>query len=111
MLTPMPGWALCKTVPHSTTTIAGLYIPTDVDKDVKTEGVAEVVAVTAPRAGPAGVEVGDRIVYRGFLRFANQVGHLMGSDRDCEFFLLNVKDVLAVVEGSGTIGIHGEYRV
>jgi hypothetical protein len=35
----------------------------------------------------------------------------MGSDRDCEFFLLNVKDVLAVVEGSGTIGIHGEYRV
>lgn len=110
-LIPMPGWALCKTAPHSTTAISGIYLPTDIDKNVKSEGVAEIVAFTAPHVGPSGVEVGDKVIYRGFLRFANQVGHLLGSDRDCEFFLLNLKDVLAVVEGSGVIGINGEYRV
>jgi co-chaperonin GroES (HSP10) len=110
-LIPLPGWVLCRTLEHKTTTSSGLFLPKDVDKDVKSEGAAMIVAVTPPHVGPAGVEVGDKILYRGFLRFANQVGHLLGSDRDCEYFFLSAKDILAVVEGSGSIGLHGEYQV
>jgi co-chaperonin GroES (HSP10) len=110
-LTPLPGWALCRTLEHSMETTSGLVLPKDIDKDVKSEGAAIVVAVTPPHKGLAGIEVGDKILYRGFLRFANQVGHFLGSQRDCEYFFLNVKDVLAVIEGTGSIGLHGEYRV
>ena len=55
--------------------------------------------------------MGDQIIYRGFLRFANQVGELLGSNRDCEFFLLNLDDILATVSGPGTVGVDGEYEV
>jgi co-chaperonin GroES (HSP10) len=110
-LIPMPGWALCKAVAHATQTTAGIIIPGDIDKNVTSEGVAEVVRVGDPHVGPAGVEPGDKVIYRGFLRFANQVGNIHGSTRDCEFFLINLRDILAVVEGSGTVGINGEYRV
>jgi co-chaperonin GroES (HSP10) len=108
---PMPGWALCKAVPHALENSSGIIIPGDIDKNVTSEGVAEVVSVGAPHVGPAGVEVGDKVIYRGFLRFANPMGNKHGSQRDCEFFLLNLRDILAVVEGSGTVGINGEYRV
>jgi hypothetical protein len=108
-LIPMPGWALCRTLPHRETLASGLVLPKDIDKDVTSEGVAEVLRVTAPHVGPAGVGVGDKIVYRGFLRFANPVGAILGSHRDCEYFLLNLRDALAVVEGPGTIGLTGEY--
>ena len=110
-LIPMPGWALCKAVPHDLQRSSGLILPTEIDKNVTSEGVAEIVSVTPPHVGPAGVSVGDKVIYRGFLRFANQVGNIHGSHRDCEFFLINLKDVLAIVEGPGTIGINGEYRV
>lgn len=110
-LTPMPGWALCMAAPHSAQTASGLFIASEIDTNVKSEGVAEIISAR-PRDGiPMGVSPGDKVIYRGFLRFANQVGHILGSQRDCEFFLLNLDDILAVVEKPCTIGINGEYRV
>lgn len=107
----MPGWALCRTVPHAEKTASGLILVTEIDKNVQSEGVAVVERVSPLEGMPPGVEVGDQIIYRGFLRFANQVGNLMGVQRDCEFFLLNLQDVLAIVSGPGTVGIRGEYEV
>lgn len=110
-LRPMPGWALCRTLQHQTKTQSGLILVTEIDKNVQSEGVAVIERVTPLEGMPAGVKEGDTVIYRGFLRFANQVGNLMGVDRDCEFFLLNLQDVLAVVAGPCTVGIHGEYVV
>jgi co-chaperonin GroES (HSP10) len=110
-LRPMPGWALCRTSPHSLTTKSGLILPTEIDKNVRSEGVAIIEAVCPKRGAPAGVEVGDQVLYRGFLRFANQVGELLGGKRDCERFLINLDDILAIVSGPGTIGVNGEYEV
>lgn len=110
-LRPMPGWALCQASAHSLTTKSGLVLVTEIDKNVRTEGVASIKALSPKPGIPAGVEVGDQIIYRGFLRFANQVGELLGSNRDCEFFLLNLDDILATVSGPGTVGVDGEYEV
>lgn len=110
-LTPMPGWALCMAAPHSAQTASGLFIASEIDTNVQSEGVAEIVAIVPKDGMPLDTKPGDKVIYRGFLRFANQVGHYLGSKRDCEFFLLNVDDILAVVEKSCTIGINGEYRV
>lgn len=110
-LRPMPGWVLCKTLPHKTQTASGLYLPKDVDTEVTSEGVAEVIDV-APKDGmPLDFKAGDIIIYRGFLRFCNQMGELFGEQRSCEYFLLNIDDALGVVTGPTTVGLYGEYEV
>jgi co-chaperonin GroES (HSP10) len=119
-LTPQPGWVLCKNIPPVQEQ-GKLIVPVNQDQTVS-EGVAEIEAVSplhrvvqktihSPETFPQNeLKKGDRILYRGFLRFANQVGELFGgSPRD--YFFLQMGDVLAVVEGEGNIGFYGEYRL
>jgi len=91
----------------------------DMDKDVVSEGVAKVVSIGPPafvKRGrkeipmPAGVEPGDRIIYRGFLRFAHQHGTGVMDDGE-EYFFLKAADILCTVEGDGTgsVGFFDEY--
>ena len=108
---PMPGWALCKAVPHSEKTASGLFIPKDIDKEVTSEGVAEVLEVVPKDGVPLDFKAGDVIVYRGFLRFCNQMGEFFGEHRSCSYFMLNVEDALGVITGSVTVGLYNEYEV
>ena len=112
---PMDGWLLCKVlVPLQK--VGSLWMPQVVQDKVISEGVAEVLAVCrgilneeSGERMPLGISVGDKILYRGFLRFAQQVGEHYGEDRGSNVFFLNVADTLAIVEGPGTIGLYGEY--
>ena len=108
---PMPGWVLCRTLEHSTKTASGLFIPKDVDKEVTSEGVAEVLDVNPKHGHESPFAAGDKIIYRGFLRFCNQVGEMFGEHRSCQYFLLNIDDALAVVGGPCTVGLYDEYEV
>ena len=108
---PMPGWVLCRTMPHATKTSGGLYVPLDIDKDVTSEGVAEVLDISPKDGKPVPFSVGDKIVYRGFLRFCNQMGSYFGEHRSCSYFLLNIDDVLGILTGPATVGLHNEYEV
>ena len=107
----MPGWALCKTLPHVTQTASGIILAKDIDKDVTSEGVAEVIEVCPKDNVSAQFEAGDKVVYRGFLRFCNQFGEFFGEQRSCSYFMLNIEDVLGVVSGPITVGMYGEYEV
>lgn len=112
-LKPLPGWVLCRPV-RPTAQLGKLFIPMNMDTPVA-EGVAQVVAVhelgrlrTAKGDSPEtfnqdAVKVSDFILYRGFLKFANQVGE--------DLFLIHLGDVLAVLEDEGTIGYYGEFRI
>jgi co-chaperonin GroES (HSP10) len=110
----MPGWVVCKGIPPDFQSESGLFIAKDPDKEVRTEGVAEVLSY-APKRGmeraPLALSPGDKIIYRGFLRYANQVGEVFEADKGCDFFLLSIDDVLAIVEGSGTLGAYGEFKI
>lgn len=108
---PMPGWVLCMALKEAEKSASGLIIPGSADENVTSEGVAEVIEITPKRGQSAPFKVGDKIVYRGFLRFCNQLGHLYDDHRACKYFLLNVDDALAVVTGPGRIGLYGEYEV
>ncbi len=109
---PMPGWVLCRALEPEARTSGGLLLAKDWDKDVKSEGVAQVIAATPPEVGPVAVEEGQYILYRGFLRYCNQYGSLYESaEKDCLIFLLSDKDVLAVVEGPCRLGALGEYVI
>tara|TARA_Y100000296_G_C4959404_1_gene150199 strand:- start:18 stop:350 length:333 start_codon:yes stop_codon:yes gene_type:complete len=110
----MPGWVVCRGLKAEFTSGSGLIIAKDPDKEVMTEGVAEVLDY-APKRGmeraPKALQPGEIILYRGFLRYANQVGDVYGADKGCDFFLLNIDDVLAVVEGPATLGAYGEFKI
>jgi len=115
-LTPLGSWLLCKGLKPKERTKSGLWVPTDWDKNVRSEGVAEVVRVGPGKVlddgtiVPHGIQPGDRIIYRGFLRYAWQFGDLLESEKSSDFFMIDAFDVLAIVEGSGgTIGYLGEY--
>ena len=49
---PLPGWALCKTLEARTTSSGGILLVTDVDKNVTSEGVAQVLEIN-PKDGGA----------------------------------------------------------
>jgi hypothetical protein len=86
-------------------------MPKGVDDEVTSEGVAEVIEVRPKDDRPVPFEKGDKIVYRGFLRFCNQVGEYYGESRSCEYFMLNIEDALMKVEGPVKIGLYNEYEV
>lgn len=116
-ITPMPGWALCRSIVPRSKTSTGLFLARDMETGKTTEGVAEVLAVTPPRPNEDGVvppvpfKAGDKILIRDFLKFANQIGDMVGADRSDRVFLLNIQDALAVVEGKGILGYYDEFEL
>ena len=110
---PMPGWALCEMLRPVAETKSGLIMGRALEDGKTTEAVARVHRVTPAEGkhGPIdpGFTVGDNILIRDFLKYANTVGELVGADRADRFFLLNNKDALAVVSGPGTLGFYGEF--
>jgi co-chaperonin GroES (HSP10) len=92
-------------------------MPKDFDKDVVSEGVAEVIAVGQgvwnddfQNYTPLVFTCGDKILHRGFLRYGLQVGLMFGGKKDTAFFMIKAEDILAKVDGKGTIGYYDEYQ-
>jgi len=115
---PAVGWLLCRMIRPPAASAGGILFAKDFDEQVVSEGAAEVIAanplmrIKASRAEvPHGIKVGDRILFRGFLRFAQALGDLYGAEKPSDVFLLNVTDVLAILEGSGTVGRYDEFRL
>ena len=113
---PQPGWALCETLVPVNTTASGLVLARDLETGKTTECAARVLRITPGRDDSGrpvdpGARPGDVVVIRDFLKFANAVGNLVGADRDDRVFLLNIRDIFAVVSGEGTLGFYGEYEV
>lgn len=113
---PMDDWVLLRALkPTNAFGESGLVMPKDLDKDVVSEGVAEVISVgpgPVMKSGARGamlMEPGDMVLYRGFLRFAHQLGDIYGEGKASGIFMLKRDDILAVVEGPGTLGEYGEY--
>jgi len=113
---PRPGWALLlATEADLRVKDSGLVYPMDKDSKVS-EGVFRVLDAS-PRMTkegvvlPLGFEIGDLVLCRNYLKFANPVGHLLPDEKRHRQGLVHVNDVLATVSGEGTIGLYDEYRV
>ena len=115
---PLHNWIFCRPVSPKTETESGLIMPKDFDKDVVTEGVAEVIHVGPGKVHEEtglvvdhGIRPGDKVLYRGFLRYAQQLGDMFGCNKSSDVFAISADDLLAVVEGSGTLGYYGEFKL
>ena len=114
---PQTGWALCRALTPMQTTPGGLHLAIDLDKNVRGEGMATVVAISATRWATKAhkarvsheIPVGAKVLYRGFLRFAQQFGDAFDT-KGCEYFMLNIDDIQAVLEGEGSVGAYGEFQ-
>lgn len=119
---PRPGWALCRSLKPVSERPSGLIIARDLEDTKTTEGVCEILAVEHKRAKkdrrifiPLQFAVGDVVLFRDFLKNANQVGSMVGEEKNNRVFLLSIDDILAVLNGTGdgslTVGHYGEYRL
>lgn len=110
-LIPTKGFLVCRELSSNQKTASGLILPKDRDKDVTDVGVAIVEEYTPTEDKCLDIVKGSVIVYRGFLRFAGQLGELYGEERGCDVFLLHHDDVLLEILEPCTIGCEVQYTV
>ena len=110
-LIPTKGFLVCRELESDKRTASGLILPKDRDKDVTDVGVAMVMEYTPTEDKRLNIIQGSIIVYRGFLRFAGQLGDLYGEERNCNVFFLHHDDVLLEVLEPCVIGQEVQYTV
>jgi hypothetical protein len=114
---PMPGWAVCRSLEATSERASGLIMArgsAGMESGKTTECVAEILRFTQAHPDesplPEGtLEKGSRIIIRDFLKFANPIGDLVGADRDDRYFLFNLRDALAVIQGPVVVGFYDEF--
>lgn len=107
---PRRDWALVLANPRKTQLASGLFLPgeeTGIEK--VTELAGEIV-----RLGPSehivektGVKAGDKVVFRGFLKYASPVPHdeRWEDGQKKEYFLIDLRDLLAVTDPDVEVGV------
>jgi co-chaperonin GroES (HSP10) len=109
-LLPRRGWVLVLSDARKTKLESGIFLP---GSETKAEKVTEQAGLVI-RLGPhdhldkIGVVEGDRIVYRGFMKHhvPIETGECWPDGSTKEFFLMDVKDILAVVPEGIEVGIY-----
>lgn len=108
-------WLLVRPLKPKSVTKGGLHLPFDPEAKTVSEGAGEIISVGPGKVLPDGtvrdhgLRAGDRILYRGFLTFAHQLGNIFGCEKNTDVFVLAAEDVMAVLEGSGSVGLFDEF--
>lgn len=99
---PKRDWVVVKDDPRPNKTAGGIFLPgmeTGVEK-VK-EGTGEVISVGPGEKNQAlGLEPGQKICYRGFLKHANRIE----TENDHYFFMAS-DDILGIVPEGVNVGV------
>jgi co-chaperonin GroES (HSP10) len=99
---PATNWVLVKVDPRRRVTSGGIHLTDTLTKAERVmEGSGEVL-----RVGPKveEIEVGDRIVFRGFLKEVSS--DIFAKIDDAEVCLLKEDDVLMVIGGEHEVGVY-----
>jgi co-chaperonin GroES (HSP10) len=99
---PRRDFCLVKTPPRAEK-VGSLFLPgQELGMERVTEREGTVTAIgPGEKAATIGLNVGDRIVYRGFLKVANPVP----TDEKEEYFLMAIDDVLIIIPSDSNIEI------
>lgn len=109
-LRPRRGWVLVLADQRKTVLDSGIVLPGAETKAEKVTEQAGIVIRLGPQDYPEHVHVaaGDRIVYRGFMKHhvPIETGETWPDGSVKEYFLMDLKDVMAVTDGKTDVGIY-----
>jgi co-chaperonin GroES (HSP10) len=106
---PRDGWVVVLADPRKDKTSGGIYVPTALTGVEKvTEGAGRII-----RVGPGkknhdlGLETDLRVVYRGFLKYANPIEteEKWANGENKVYFIMSSEDLLAVLPPGVEVGV------
>jgi co-chaperonin GroES (HSP10) len=107
---PRDGWAIVLADARKDKTAGGIYLPgNETGAEKVTEGAGLIV-----RLGPGkknhdlGLEAGQRVVYRGFLKYANPIEteEKWENGENKVYFIMSSDDVLAIIQPGVEVGVY-----
>jgi co-chaperonin GroES (HSP10) len=112
-LRPKTDWAVVCQEQRKTTMKSGLIIPMETNHEKLHEGTGYIIRLTAgPIAMANGLEKGQRVMYRTYLRHAQKLEtsacYADGTKR--EYFLISLADVTAVLDEDVEVGLLSEKK-
>jgi co-chaperonin GroES (HSP10) len=108
---PRDGWLVVLAEPRRERLASGLFLP---GAETKTEKLMEGAGrvITVGRGGICqrhGLEPGVRVLYRGFLKWANPIEteEKWDDGQVKQYFVMSAEDILAIIPDEMEIGIYG----
>ena len=88
---------------------SGIFLPSsETGAEKVMEGAGEVIRIGPGKKAPAvEINVGDRVLYRGFLKYANPIvtEETWPDGTSKQYFLMAVDDILSVIPADVSVGI------
>lgn len=87
---------------------SGIILANETGAEKVTERAGTIVRIgNGKKAGEIGLKEGDRVVFRGYLKEANPIPHdeKWSDGTPKEYFLMDIDDVFAVMDGPVEVGI------
>lgn len=110
---PRPDWAVVLRDQRKTTLASGLIIPMETNHEKLHEGSGVIIRLgEGPIAKAEKLAVGDRLLYRGYLR---EISKLPSTEKwpdgePKDYFLVSLKDVTAVIGKDVELGLLSEKK-
>jgi len=106
---PRDGWLVVLSEPRQVKLASGIFLPNhETGAEKMREGAGTIV-----RTGPGekntrlGLEVGQRVLYRGFLKWANPIetDEKWPDGQPLQYFIMSNEDILAVIPEGVEVGV------
>lgn len=109
-IVPRREWVLVLDEPRPEK-VGSLYLPGEETHEEKMMEGAGTVMVLGPglKKGVLGLEVGQRVMYRSFLKHGNPIEHgeTWEDGTKKSYFLMAIDDILAVIPQGLSVGVYG----
>lgn len=108
---PKNGWALVLAEQRQETLISGIILPNETGAEKVTEFPGEVIRLGGGDFNDAlrrqGLVEGARILYRGYLKWANplETGERWPDNLEKQYFFIDCKDIMGILEKDARVGI------
>jgi co-chaperonin GroES (HSP10) len=105
---PRDGWVVVLADQRRTKLDSGLLLPIETGVEKVTEGAGLLIRVGQGRKNHTlGLEAGQRVVYRGYLKYANPIPtEETWSDGEAkQYFVMSVDDLIGVMAPGVEVGV------
>jgi co-chaperonin GroES (HSP10) len=107
---PRDGWVVVLAEPRKTVMESGLLLaPNETGAEKVTEGAGLLIRVGPGKKNTQlGLEAGLRIVFRGFLRWANPIEteEKWEDGKNKQYFIMSAEDILCVIPDGVEVGVY-----